>query len=226
MLANMVRISVLAMLYASTATAFKMYGTTPSLEQYGSILKFSEELAQQNMSLVSVLSSPNKHDKDIQDFLTSRGYQNGTMDMVKQQYRTASTSSLNKRAPTTTCNTGSKVELNAAQQTQVCRGLQAAAGGGAATIAYVIQGFTCSAADNGNPTFCNAAFVFLGTAGVIESSGQVDQYCPSLFNSIQSDCGGKGGDAIQDNTELIEQISQNDLSCADETGNCIQTSIA
>lgn len=162
-------------------------------------------------------------------FLEGAGFYNMTIADLRAQNTPLVATDLQARAAVTTaCSSNSKVELStsSAASFYVCTVLSALAGGTAATLTYVVQGLTCAVADNGNPTFCNAVFIFTGTTGATISIAEVNQYCPLLFNSVNNGCGGKGGDASEAGKEVIEALSQNSLTCGDETGDkCTQTSV-
>lgn len=219
-------IFILLCIYASIVKAVNYHGFTPTMKQYITIEDMISNFNDNDIQIVSVVSTLNIEDESMSQFFNSGRIYNSVNN-------TNYTTSVNTKRQDTinyVCTSGQvSSHLTTAQETGICTLLAGLAGGvTAAGVAVIVNSKACTATDgSGATTFCVAAIAFSGTSTAYVTSAYVQSYCPSFLNLFGSRCAGTGGSGNTDdsNVRMNEYVTQSSFTCGDESVPCTTTAI-
>jgi hypothetical protein len=222
--------------FACTVSAVKFYGDTPSVNTYTNTKTHLAEPLENNLNLHSVFASSDLAKQNGSDFLADHGILETTlMDLVSQGEGlvTGAMSSgiLGARDPADqlNCQKGAVVDkISPRNQKRICNALGALVGGGVGGVAALLDNTVCSEASTGHPVRCHTIVAFTGTAGVVFSSSEINEYCTEYMSANDKKCSSQGikGDTGNKRASAAVVNTQNDeIKCSGLSGKCTRLSV-
>jgi hypothetical protein len=92
-------------------------------------------------------------------------------------------------------------------------------------IAYIIDSKICADSSNGAITGCKTVVVFVGTSGVVITSGSMSTFCNDYIQKNDKKCSNQGLSGSRDRMSITVRNTQLPTSCKDyKKGKCIEKS--
>lgn len=223
-------------LFACTVSAVKFYGDTPSVHTYTNTKTNLAEPLENNLILHSVFASSNLAKKNGSDFLADQRILETTlMDLVSQGEGLVASAgpsdSLGARDPADqlNCQKCAVVDkISPRNQKHICNALAGLVGGGVGGVAALLDNPVCSEASTGHPVGCHTIVAFTGTAGVVFSSSEINEYCTEYLSANDKKCSSQGikGDTGNKRANVAVVNTQNeDIKCSGLSGKCTRLSM-
>lgn len=223
-------------LFSCTVSALKFYGDTPSVSTYTKTQTHLAEPLEDGLNLHSVFVSSDLAKTNGSDFLADRGIVETTlMDLISQGEGLVTidtpSGSLESRdsVDQLNCQAGAVVDkISPRNQKRICNALGALVGGGVGSVAALLDNTVCSEEATGHPVKCHTIVAFAGTAGVIFSSSEINEYCTEYLSANDKKCSSRGikGDTGNKRASVAVVNTQNDeVKCSGLSGKCTRISV-
>ena len=181
---------------------------------------YAIEIQSQGYRLSSVLVSYNINHTETARFINDTSSHDTPIGRLFESGYGNNNKDIDKRDSFATTCQSDNIILSDTVRFQICTGIAGAAAGGIAYITIIVDGLRCTG--GGRQLNCHGKYGFLGGASGTIAVNEINQYCPSLLDKVNTKCNNKGGESQdKDNGDSLSvTYAQGDGNCRDTVGSC------